>query len=89
MSSAITTNNLEVRFTGCDALAGVNIDVKPGHVFALLGENGAGKTTLIRVLTGFQQPTSGSCTVLGMDPAKDALEIRRRFLLAFEQAELE
>ncbi len=78
MSSAITTNNLEVRFTGCDALAGVNIDVKPGHVFALLGENGAGKTTLIRVLTGFQQPTSGSCTVLGMDPAKDALEIRRR-----------
>lgn len=78
MSSVITTNNLEVRFPGCDALAGVNINVHPGNVFALLGENGAGKTTLIRVLTGFQKPTSGSCSVLGMDPTKDALEIRRR-----------
>lgn len=78
MSSVITTNNLEVRFPGCDALAGVNINVQPGNVFALLGENGAGKTTLIRVLTGFQKPTSGSCSVLGMDPTKDALEIRRR-----------
>lgn len=78
MSSVISTSGLEVRFPGCDALAGVSINVTPGTVFALLGENGAGKTTLIRVLTGLQQPTSGTCRVLGLDPAKDALEIRRR-----------
>ncbi|HBE69287.1 MAG TPA: ABC transporter ATP-binding protein [Planctomycetaceae bacterium] len=78
MSSVITADKLEVRFPGCHALAGVNIDVGPGRVFALLGENGAGKTTFIRILTGFQKPTAGSCKVLGLDPATDALEIRRR-----------
>ncbi len=78
MNSVISAKGLEVKFTGCDALCGVNLEVTPGKVFALLGENGAGKTTLIRVLTGFQKPTSGSCAVLGMDPTKDALAIRKR-----------
>jgi len=78
MSAVITADGLEVHFSGCDALQGVDLNVSPGTVFALLGENGAGKTTLIRVLTGFQRPSAGSCTVLGFDPMKDALEIRRR-----------
>jgi ABC-2 type transport system ATP-binding protein len=78
MTNAISASNLKMRFSGCDALQGVDLQVPTGSVFALLGENGAGKTTLIKILTGFQRPTSGSCTICGLDPAKDALEIRRR-----------
>lgn len=78
MNSVISVKGLEVHFPGCDALQGVDLDVAPGTVFALLGENGAGKTTLIRVLTGFQSPGAGQCSVLGLDPSRDALEIRKR-----------
>lgn len=74
----ISASNLEMRYPGCDALQGIDLHVKSGTVFALLGENGAGKTTMIRILTGFQKPTSGECRVCGLDPMHDALEIRRR-----------
>ena len=67
-----------MHFPGCDALKGIDLTVPQGSVFALLGENGAGKTTLIRILTGFQTPTRGQCTVLGLSPMSDALTIRQR-----------
>ena len=67
-----------MNFRGCEALQGVDLNIESGSVFSLLGENGAGKTTLIRILTGFQRPSSGTVRVLGLDPITDALEIRRR-----------
>nr|WP_146527923.1 ABC transporter ATP-binding protein [Novipirellula artificiosorum] len=67
-----------MRFPGCDVLKGVEMNVRSGSVFALLGENGAGKTTMIRILTGFLKPTAGSVRVCGLDPIRDSLEIRRR-----------
>ncbi len=76
--SVINVSEIEMHFSGCEALRGVNLDVRRGTVFALLGENGAGKTTLIRILTGFQPPSSGTARVCGMDPTRQALEIRRR-----------
>ena len=78
MAAVISVQDLEIRFPGCDALRGVNLEVAEGKVYALLGENGAGKTTLIRTLTGYQRPTRGQCTVLGLHPERDALELRRR-----------
>lgn len=78
MSPVISARGLHVHFKGCDALDGVDLEVQPGTVFALLGENGAGKTTLIRVLTGFLQPNAGECTVLGLDPIRDAQKLRQR-----------
>ncbi len=78
MNHVITTNDLTMRFRGCDALLGVNLQIEPGTVFALLGENGAGKTTMIRIMTGFQQPTSGQCRVCQIDPVKNSLDVRRR-----------
>ena len=78
MTNCITVNNLEMQFPGCDALRDVTLNVPTGSVFALLGENGAGKTTLIRILMGFLKPTRGACTVCQCDPAREALEIRRR-----------
>ncbi|WP_146582424.1 ABC transporter ATP-binding protein [Neorhodopirellula pilleata] len=67
-----------MHFRGCDALRGVDLTVEPGTVFALLGENGAGKTTLIRIMTGFQKPSAGTCEIGGLDPVRQPLEIRRR-----------
>lgn len=78
MTSCISVQGVEMRFRGCDALQGIDLEVPQGSVLALLGENGAGKTTLIRILTGFQQPSSGTCSVCGLDPATDALELRRK-----------
>ena len=88
MSNSITANGLEMRFPGCEALRGIDLNVPSGSVFALLGENGAGKTTLIRILTGFQSPTAGDCTVCGLDPRKDSLEIRRRIGYVSDQPAL-
>lgn len=78
MSDIIEVEGLAMHFRGCQALRNVDLAIPRGSVFALLGENGAGKTTLIRILTGFQRPTSGSVRILGLDPLKDALAIRRR-----------
>jgi len=52
-------------FGGARALRGVDFDLRPGEVHALLGENGAGKSTLIKIVTGAHQPDSGSITVGG------------------------
>ena len=52
-------------FAGVNALIGVDFDVRPGEVHALLGENGAGKSTLIKIITGVHQPTRGTIMVDG------------------------
>ncbi len=60
------------------AMKDVSFEVPAGVVFALLGENGAGKTTSIKAMLGNVRPDSGKVTVMGMDPAADSVEIRRR-----------
>lgn len=52
--------NIEKSFPGVKALKGVNLNVKPGEVHALVGENGAGKSTLMKCLIGIQPVTSGT-----------------------------
>jgi inositol transport system ATP-binding protein len=54
-------------FPGVRALDGVDIEVRPGEIHALLGENGAGKSTLLKILSGAQQPDSGTITFSGED----------------------
>jgi ABC-2 type transport system ATP-binding protein len=50
------------------AVAGVNLEIKQGEIFALLGPNGAGKTTTVEILEGYRKRTSGEVKVLGVDP---------------------
>jgi len=52
-------------FGGVRALRGVNLEILPGEVHALLGENGAGKSTLIKILSGVHAPDGGSIEIAG------------------------
>jgi ABC-2 type transport system ATP-binding protein len=59
------------------ALAGVDLDIRAGEIFALLGPNGAGKTTLISIVAGLLRATAGTVTVLGRDVVRDYRFTRR------------
>jgi len=58
-------------------LKGVNLKVEQGSIFGFLGRNGAGKTTTMKLLLGLLEPASGHCKVNGVDPQKDALNVKR------------
>lgn len=57
--------------SGFTALKAVDLDIRPGEIFALLGPNGAGKTTLISIICGLVNPTAGTVTVGGYDIIRD------------------
>ena len=77
-SPVIQIDNVMKSFGKKRVLNGETLAVNPGETFAYLGRNGAGKTTTIKMLLGLLKPDSGSVRVLGMDPAADPLEVRRR-----------
>lgn len=78
MKHVIKVKNVSRRFRRTVALDNVSLEVPPGIVFAILGENGAGKTTLIRNLLGLDKPNKGSISVLGMNPRKSGVKVRRK-----------
>lgn len=75
--TAIRSENLIKKYkNGVQALNGLNLTVKEGEIFSLLGENGAGKSTLIHILTTYLAPTSGLVTMFGKDIYREAPKIR-------------
>lgn len=66
------------RFGEVTAVHELNLSIKPGELFCLLGANGAGKTTTINMFLGFLAPDSGSITVGGVEPANDPKAARRQ-----------
>ena len=71
----LTVRGVGRRFGQLEALADVDLDVKPGEVVGLIGANGAGKTTLIRIALGVVRPTAGEASLFGEAPSR---EMRRR-----------
>ena len=67
MCPVIRTENLVKKFRRVEALNGLNLEVPPGAIYALVGPNGAGKTTAIKILMNIFGATSGHAEVLGMD----------------------
>ncbi len=78
VGSAVVVRELRKSYGSLEALAGVDLDIEPGEVFALLGPNGAGKTTLIEILEGYRTRTAGDVRVLGVDPSHPTQEWRSR-----------
>lgn len=85
---AISFQNVSRSFGRQVALQDVTYDVEPGTVFALLGENGAGKTTSIKSMLGACETDRGTVRVLGMDPIRQSLAIRRQIGYVPEQPSL-
>ncbi|HVU17316.1 MAG TPA: ABC transporter ATP-binding protein [Candidatus Didemnitutus sp.] len=76
--NAIETHALTRRYSRTEALAGLNLAVPEGAVFALLGPNGAGKSTTLKILMNLLSPSSGTATVLGVDSQKLGPDDRTR-----------
>ncbi len=76
--NAIEVRDLHKRYGEYEAVRGIDITVNRGEVFGLLGPNGAGKTTTVEILEGYRERTAGTVSVLGHDPARRPLALRRR-----------
>jgi ABC-2 type transport system ATP-binding protein len=74
----IEIDRLVVKYRGKTALAGLNLRVQRGAVYAFLGDNGAGKTTTMKILTGLAPADKGRATILGLDCWGKATELRHR-----------
>ncbi len=76
--SALSVRDLVVDYSDLRAVANVSFDAKPGSVTAVIGPNGAGKTTTMEVCSGVRTATSGTVSVLGLDPQRDRLKMNSR-----------
>jgi len=72
----VDVRGLVVAYGSFRAVDGVDLDVRRGEVFALLGTNGAGKTSALEALQGFRPRAAGTVDVLGDDPAVSTRRIR-------------
>ncbi|MDN3445831.1 ABC transporter ATP-binding protein [Microbacterium sp. APC 3901] len=78
MTDTIEIDRLHKRYGSRIALHELDLHVRPGTVFGLIGSNGAGKTTTLRTLVDVIRPSSGSVRVLGEDPRHGGAALRRR-----------
>jgi ABC-2 type transport system ATP-binding protein len=74
----IRTRGLTKRYGELIAVDDLDLEVRGGEIFGLLGQNGAGKTTTILMLLGLTEPNDGEARVTGLDPARHPLEVKRR-----------
>ena len=75
--TVIEVHDLTKRYGRATAVDGVSFTVQKGEIFGLLGPNGAGKTTTILMMLGLTDVTSGSVSVMGYDPVRQPLQVKR------------
>jgi ABC-2 type transport system ATP-binding protein len=86
---AIEVRGLRKSYGRVEAVAGVDLSIRVGEVFALLGPNGAGKTTAIEILEGFRTRTSGRVSVLGFDPGRNERALKQRIGIVLQETGLD
>ena len=72
----ISLVNISKSFGGAQALNDINLTIREGEIFGLIGPDGAGKTTLFRIMTSLMAPDHGTATVFGLDTIRDYKKIR-------------
>jgi ABC-2 type transport system ATP-binding protein len=77
-ATVIEAKNLTKRYDGVAVVNGISFSVARGEIFGLLGPNGAGKTTTILMLLGLSDISDGQARVLGHDPAREPLAVKRQ-----------
>jgi ABC-2 type transport system ATP-binding protein len=87
--TVISVQGLTKRYGDFEAVRGVDLDIRRGEIFAFLGPNGAGKTTTVEILEGFRTATSGTVSVLGVDPAHAGAEWRNRVGAVLQESQAE
>ncbi|MFC5337271.1 ABC transporter ATP-binding protein [Leucobacter denitrificans] len=70
--AAIEVANLRKSYRGRPALAGLNLQLKPGQIVGLMGDNGSGKTTLLKILAGVLAEWEGEARVAGLEPGPES-----------------
>jgi ABC-2 type transport system ATP-binding protein len=85
----VSVRGLRKNYGPVEAVAGIDLEVRRGEIFAFLGPNGAGKTTTVEILEGFRKRTSGEVTVLGEDPARADTAWRNRVGAVLQESNAE
>jgi ABC-2 type transport system ATP-binding protein len=85
-TSVISVRGLKKRYGDVDAVAGIDLEVSRGEIFAFLGPNGAGKTTTVEILEGFRERDGGDVSVLGADPASAGGDWRDRVGVVLQES---
>ncbi len=83
MTSAVSLQNVSRHFGAVKAMDHVDLDVAPGEFFAMLGPSGSGKTTCLRLIAGFEQPSSGHIEIFG-ETAEGVPPYRRNVNTVFQ-----
>jgi len=76
------------RYGDVEAVRGVSFNVEEGQVFGLLGPNGAGKTSTVEIMEGLRTLDSGRVSVCGLDPQKNAQELKHQIGAALQSTSL-
>jgi len=85
---ALFVKDLRKNYGDFEAVRGIDLEVQPGEVFGLLGPNGAGKTTTIEIMEGLRPRSSGTVSVLGLDPASQSNRIKDRIGVCLQATNL-
>jgi ABC-2 type transport system ATP-binding protein len=89
VDTVVSVRGLRKSYGAIEAVAGIDLEVSRGEIFAFLGPNGAGKTTTVEILEGYRERTAGQVSVLGVDPARAGGAWRDRIGVVLQESQPE
>lgn len=85
-NAVIKVNDLSKRYGKLEAVRGISFEVHRGEIFGIVGPNGAGKTTTVEIVEGLRTFNSGTVSVLGLHPQKDANKLKQRIGIQLQES---